>query len=109
MHPELPGLYFIGFFDVTGGSNIRMMDDQADYISAVAAGAVTLPVRSDMARIIAEDFAWYEKQFPDSPRYGNELDPLRYRAALAADYARCNVAKQTYPDPGYVLHAEVTP
>ncbi|MFZ4533317.1 MAG: flavin-containing monooxygenase [Alsobacter sp.] len=109
VHPELPGLFFIGFFDVTGGSNIRMMDDQAEYISAVAAGAVTRPGRADMVRIITEDFAWYEKQFPDSPRYGNELDPLRYRAALAADYARCNVAKPTYPDPGYVLHAEVTP
>ncbi len=109
VHPDLPGLFFIGFFDVTGGSNIRMMDDQAEYIAAVASGAVTLPNRNDMLKAIADDFAWYATQFPDSPRYGNELDPLRYRAALARDYARCNVAKPTYADPGYVLHAEVTP
>lgn len=109
VHPDLPGLFFIGFFDVTGGSNIRMMDDQAEYIAAVAAGAVSLPSRPEMGRAIDDDFAWYEKQFPDSPRYGNELDPVRYRAALARDYARCNVAKPTYADPGYVLHEEVTP
>jgi hypothetical protein len=39
VHPSLPGLFFIGFFDVSGGSNIRMMDDQGTYIAAVAAGA----------------------------------------------------------------------
>jgi len=45
--PE-PGVYFIGFFDMTGGSNIRMMDGQADYIAAIASGAVKLPGKAAM-------------------------------------------------------------
>jgi hypothetical protein len=91
VHPSLPGLFFIGFFDVSGGSNIRMMDDQAEYITAIATGAVTLPARDAMFQAIKADHAWAEKQFPDSPRYGLELDPFRYRKLLARDYARSGV------------------
>lgn len=109
VHPERPGLYFVGFFDVTGGSNIRMMDDQSEYIAAVASGIVKLPPPQDMKKAIADDLAWYAAMFPDSPRYGNELDPLRYRKALAEEYKRNNAQKPTYAAPGYVLHAEVRP
>ena len=87
-HPTQDNLYFIGFFDVTGGSNIRMMDDQADYISALVTGAVERPAEFAMRRAIAIERAWTASQFPDSPRYGLELDPRRYRSLLAADYKR---------------------
>lgn len=95
VHPALPGLYFIGFFDVSGGSNIRMMDDQAEYIAAVATGAVKLPSREAMQTAIRADHAWAEKQFPDSPRYGLELDPRRYRKLLARDYATSGATAAT--------------
>ena len=88
VHPTLPGLYFIGFFDVAGGSNIRMMDDQADYIAALATGALTLPDAAAMRAAIAADQAWSARQFPDSPRYGLELDPRQYRKTLAREYRR---------------------
>ncbi len=94
VHPAVPGLFFIGLFDVSGGSNIRMMDDQAEYIAAVAGGAVKLPDQDSMQAAIAADHAWAAKQFPDSPRYGLELDPRRYRRALARDYARSGVARK---------------
>ncbi len=94
VHPMVPGLFFIGLFDVSGGSNIRMMDDQAEYIAAVASGAVRLPDEAGMKSAIAADHAWATKQFPDSPRYGLELDPRRYRKALARDYARNGVARK---------------
>lgn len=90
-HPAIDGLYFIGFFDVTGGSNIRMMDDQADYITTLVTGAVKRPTEVDMRRAIATERAWTATQFPDSPRYGLELDPRRYRKLLAADYKRNGV------------------
>ena len=109
VHPEARGLYFIGFFDATGGSNIRMMDDQAEYIAAIAADAIKLPSKEEMVKEISGDHAWYAALFPDTPRYANELDPVRYRKALARDYARCQVNKPTYQAPGYVLHAEVRP
>ncbi|MBO1081289.1 flavin-containing monooxygenase [Roseomonas haemaphysalidis] len=98
-HPSLPGLYFVGFFDVSGGSNIRMMDDQSEYIAAVASGAVTLPSREAMLAAIADDHAWAEKQFPHSPRYGLELDPRRYRHGLARDYARAGVSRPAAAAP----------
>lgn len=85
-HPGFDGLYFIGFFDVTGGSNIRMMDDQAQYIAALATGAVIRPSEKEMRAAIAAERAWMRGQFPDAPRYGLELDPRRYRQRLAADY-----------------------
>jgi hypothetical protein len=74
VHPALPGVFFIGFFDVSGGSNIRMMDDQAEYIASIAIDAVKLPSRREMEAAIARDHAWAKQQFPDSPRYGLELD-----------------------------------
>ncbi len=92
VHPAMPGLYFIGFFDVSGGSNIRMMDDQAEYIAAIASGTIKLPDRAAMQAAIAADHAWAAKQFPDSPRYGLELDPRRYRRLLARDYAASGVS-----------------
>lgn len=85
-HKDMPGLFFIGFFDATGGSNIRMMDDQAEYIAAIASGAVALPARDAMIEAIEDDKAYQRQQFPDSPRYGLELDPIRYRRKLAESY-----------------------
>ncbi len=92
-HPRVDGLYFIGFFDVTGGSNIRMMDDQAEYIAALVTGSIKRPPENEMLSAIRDDRAWAARQFPDSPRYGLELDPRRYRRRLALDYARNKVKR----------------
>lgn len=88
VHPDLPNVYFLGFYDVSGGSNIRMMDDQAEYIAALASDRLALPTRAEMLDAIESDRAWQQKQFPDRPRYGLELDPYRYRKALARDLKR---------------------
>lgn len=93
VHPRVPGLYFIGYFDVTGGSNIRMMDDQAAYIAAMASGAIRRPSEGAMNAAIAVERAWALRQFPESPRYGLELDPRRYRKQLALDYAANGVKR----------------
>ena len=93
MHPSLDGLYFIGFFDATGGSNIRMMDDQAEYIAALVTGAVKRRSEADMRRAMLREREWLQTQFPDSPRYGLELDPRRYRRLLSREYARNHVRR----------------
>lgn len=97
VHPELPNLFFVGFFDVTGGSNIRMMDDQSEYTAAVASGSVQLPSTERMQQAIADDVAFQKRQFPDSPRYGLELDPKRYRKLLARDYSRSGATRVSNP------------
>jgi len=94
VHPTMPGLYFVGLFDVSGGSNIRMMDDQSEYVAAIADGRVKLPDRAAMLQAIEVDHQWAAKQFPDSPRYGLELDPRRYRKLLADDYKRSGATRR---------------
>ena len=91
-HPAVDKLYFIGFFDVTGGSNIRMMDDQARYIAALATGTIRRRTTAEMREAIETERAWTAAQFPDSPRYGLELDPARYRKLLATDFKRSGSA-----------------
>ena len=92
VHPTVPGLYFVGLFDVSGGSNIRMMDDQSEYVAAIATGRVRLPDTAGMEQAIQADHDWAAKQFPDSPRYGLELDPFRYRRLLAREYKNSKAA-----------------
>lgn len=88
VHPACPGLYFLGFFNVSGGGNIRMMDDQAEWIAAIESGRVVLPEPADMTRAIAADREDKIRRYPDSPRYGLELDPRDYRAGLSREMRR---------------------
>jgi dimethylaniline monooxygenase (N-oxide forming) len=84
VRPGFPHLYFVGFFNVTGGGNIRMMDDQADWVAAIETGRATLPSDPVMRAAIASERRTITRLYPDSPRYGLELDPRDYRRALAA-------------------------
>lgn len=90
--PGVAGLYFMGFFNVSGGGNIRMMDDQAEWIAALEAGEVALPTAADMNAAITAERAHIERNYPDSPRYGLELDPAVYRAGLAKEMKRARRA-----------------
>lgn len=83
VRPGQPGLYFAGFFNVTGGGNIRMMDDQAAWIAALETGRAGLPDQAAMAADIGRERAGIARLYPDSPRYGLELDPVQYRRDLA--------------------------
>jgi dimethylaniline monooxygenase (N-oxide forming) len=110
VHPACPGLYFVGFFDVTGGSNVRMMDDQSEFVAAIATGAIKLPDQAAMQASITEEKAWSAAQFPDTPRYGLELDPRRYRKILASAYAKNKVERnQTTPIVAVAPKATLAP
>jgi cation diffusion facilitator CzcD-associated flavoprotein CzcO len=78
-HPEHPGLYFVGYFNVAGGANIRMMDTQARLVTAVASGRLALPSRRTMHDDIERERTILKQLYPDRPRYGMELDPKTYR------------------------------
>ncbi len=88
VHPDRPGLYFLGFFNVSGGANISMMDVQSQYLAAVIDGVAALPTPAEMRADIAAEQAHVEKNFPAAARYGLELDPVRYRAKIAESMAR---------------------
>jgi dimethylaniline monooxygenase (N-oxide forming) len=80
--PGLDGLYLVGYFNVSGGANIRMMDVQARWVAAIESGEVNLPDEATMRRWIEDEKAELAERFPDSPRYGLELDPVAYPKAV---------------------------
>lgn len=84
-HPDMPGLHFAGFFNVSGGANVAMMDHQARWIADVISGTIQLPGIRAMRRSIAADHRYIRSRYPSSARYGLELEPRRYLRQLAAD------------------------
>ena len=91
-HPRLRGLYFTGMFNVAGGGNIRMMDDQADWIADLVTGAATLPGEPHMRRVMEDEQAFLRRHYPGSARYALELDPTFYRKQLGRERARVGAA-----------------
>jgi hypothetical protein len=85
VRPGHAGLYFVGFFNVSGGGNIRMMDDQAEWLTALEARELNIPTASAMMQAILREREIIRKLYPDSPRYGLELDPVPYRKSLAKE------------------------
>ena len=88
VHPAQRGLYFTGLFNVAGGGNIRMMDDQAEWIAELVCGDLGLPDAAAMRKVMEEEQAYLRHHFPGSPRYALELDPAFYRKQLARERRR---------------------
>ena len=85
VHPYQRGLYFTGMFNVAGGGNIRMMDDQAEWISELVCNDVALPDEARMRQVMEEEQQFLRRHYPGSPRYALELDPTFYRRQLARE------------------------
>lgn len=85
VHPDHPGLYFVGLFDVSGGANIRMMDIQCRWLASVVAGDVVLPEPRRMRASFQAEQRHTRRQHPDRPRYGLQLDPREYGRTLRDD------------------------
>jgi dimethylaniline monooxygenase (N-oxide forming) len=71
-------LWFLGFFNVSGGANIPVLDVQAQWITAAILGRVTPPSAEVMRAEIQADQRNIAHRYPNSPRYGLELEPRRY-------------------------------
>ncbi|KAF3996479.1 flavin-containing monooxygenase [Glaciimonas immobilis] len=95
--PSQPGLYFVGLFNVAGGGNIRMMDDQAEWLADLVCGDVDLPDQAGMRVAIAEERAFLKRHYPASPRYALELDPTFYRKQLMQERKRALAYRQRVP------------
>ena len=83
VHPHQSGLYFTGLFNVAGGGNIRMMDDQAEWIAELVCQELALPGEAEMRQVMEEEQVFLRRHYPGSPRYALELDPTFYRRQLA--------------------------
>ena len=92
VHPSQRGLFFMGLFNVAGGGNIRMMDDQAEWITEMVSGTEAVPDALEMQRVMAEEQAFLRQHYPSSPRYALELDPVFYRRQLKRERQRARAA-----------------
>jgi dimethylaniline monooxygenase (N-oxide forming) len=92
VHPRQRGLFFAGMFNVAGGGNIRMMDDQAQWIAALVCGDETLPAESHMHGVMEQEQAFLRRHYPGSARYALELDPAFYRRQLQRERKRGAIA-----------------
>jgi hypothetical protein len=86
--PGWQDLYFVGFFNVSGGGNIRLMDFQAEWIADIASGEVMLPDAAEMQLDIAREHQAMAKLYPAAARYGLELDSRMYARDLAKEMER---------------------
>lgn len=84
--PRWPGLYFAGFFNTTGLSNLRIDDYQSQWLVALETGATALPDFEEMAREIQEVKDWIGKHYPNTPRYAFELEPPQYLKFLRREH-----------------------
>lgn len=94
VHPDWPGLYFVGFFNVSGGANISMMDTQSELVTAVISGRTGLPSPAEMRASIRAEHRWMARRYPGAARYGLELDPVRYRKDIREALARPPAARR---------------
>jgi hypothetical protein len=79
--PELPGLFFIGFVQ-TVGSNIPLMEYQAQWAGDLLTGACALPSEQEMREWIAADQAAMKRRYVRSARHTMQVDFWRYANAL---------------------------
>lgn len=86
--PDWSNLYFLGFFNVSGGANVPVLDHQARWIASAISGSFAAPSPAVQRAEIAEDQIRIGKRYPSSARYGLELDPNIYRRRLDADITR---------------------
>jgi hypothetical protein len=92
VHPAHTGLYFVGMFNVAGGGNIRMMDDQAEWVAKLVTGELAPPDQATILAGMEEEQAFLRKHFPAAPRYALELDPVFYRQHLQREFQRARGA-----------------
>ncbi len=99
IHPKHAGLYFVGMFNVAGGGNIRMMDDQSEWVADLVTGAAAHPDEATVHAAIEEERAFLRKHYPAAPRYALELDPVFYRGQLAREHRRARRPQQAPVTP----------
>jgi hypothetical protein len=92
VHPAHRGLYFVGMFNVAGGGNIRMMDDQAEWVTQLVTGELAPPDQAAIRLGMEEEQVFLRKHYPAAPRYALELDPVFYRKQLQREFQRASSA-----------------
>ena len=95
VHPDLPGLYFVGLIDVAGPLN-PLAELQAEWIADMLQGAVALPASALMRRDIAREDRRRQKRFGARGRHPIYVDYMPYLNALRRERRRQRVRNRTH-------------
>jgi cation diffusion facilitator CzcD-associated flavoprotein CzcO len=87
VHPDRPGLYFIGLIDVGGPLN-PLSELQAEWVADLLQGRLELPARAQMKRRIAREERRRQKRFGAGTRYAIYVDYVPYLQALRRERGR---------------------
>ena len=103
IHPDWPGLYFIGLVNINGSAN-QVYERQAPWLVAVEKGEAILPSPAEMREAIARKAEWVARYYPGTPRHTLEEEPVPYFQDLARSLraarrrARRRTTQQVTPD-----------
>ncbi len=87
VHPDRPGLYFIGLIDVQGPVN-PLSELQTAWVADLLEGKVGLPSRSQMQQAIAQEDRRRRKRFGSAGRHPIHVDYFPYLHALQRERKR---------------------
>jgi hypothetical protein len=87
VHPERPGLYFIGLIQPIGAI-MPLAEAQAEWVGDLVTGAGALPPTHEMQRQVAAYDRELRERFVASKRHTMEVDFHAYRAEIAKERKR---------------------
>ena len=90
VHPDLPGLYFIGLIQPLGAI-MPLAEQQATWVAKVLTGEVALPDREVMKRRIDADDKAIRRRYVASPRHTIQVDYFPYLDLLRKEMRRGRV------------------
>ena len=90
VHPDLPGLYFIGLIQPLYAI-MPIAERQSEWIADVLEGTVALPDRATMDDEIAKDFEAMRRRYVASKRHTIQVDGPPYMRQLALERRRHRV------------------
>ncbi len=87
VHPDLPGLYFIGLVQPLGAI-MPIAEAQSEWVADLLEGAAELPNRRRMHRVIDREDARMAKRYVASKRHTIQVDFLPYMRTLRRERRR---------------------
>jgi dimethylaniline monooxygenase (N-oxide forming) len=87
VHPDVPGLFFIGLIQ-PWGAIFPLAEAQAAWVGDLVTGRCGLPDRGAMLRTIDDELAGMRRRYVSSPRHTIQVDFHAYRALLRRERRR---------------------
>ncbi len=87
IHPDLPGLYFLGLIQPLGAI-MPLAEQQARWIAGLLTGRVSLPPREVMLREIEKDRRKLQRRYVASPRHTIQVDFWDYYYEIEREMRR---------------------